>query len=190
MNQSLEEAVAILAGTAPASQERYTRRGLSFDPRHGHQLVLDADEAPHVEQGVLLRLRLYSGGSLVIGLTAETQDATGEWSAPVRVFYEAHKDHRHSQPMPDCEEHLLPPSALQLDLIAASASGLAMSRKSCKLPTTLFRALNNRVRNARGQQFRPWLAEQQTAIIRRDIDSKASSFVEAVVFLAPPEQSN
>jgi hypothetical protein len=180
MDSELTQVCNILSRASqpkPAQHERYAK-GFCFDPRRGHQLALDADQAAHIEHAAKARVRLYAGTAITLGLSVQFESVTGDWSGAVNVAYSPVKDARRAATLPsNLESFLLPTQATQLDLVAIDESGVPITSKRCAIPVPLFRAISAMVDKARNLAFSPraWQVEQQEALVQREMRGGATA---------------
>jgi hypothetical protein len=167
---SMNQFCDILSGGAPKpTGPRSFDLGFSFDPGRGHKLVVPAKHVAGLENAIRARLVVRGSSTLVFAIDLRVQDNAGypdDWSEVTTTVHIPHKDQGHVAALANCESHILPPSALALELVAVDDLGKAIARKRCDLTFDIFRNINSRVQRAQNTSYRQWQVDQGIAMIQ------------------------
>jgi hypothetical protein len=190
LNAELTNVCDILARTTPppAKQGRF-HQGFSWNPDGGHKLGLPGVSlAIELEQATHARLTIRGASVLCFAIDITLQDGeSGEWGTVHEVLYVPHKDVAHNAAMSDLVvTHLLPPTALSIEIAAVDANGGIMARRKATIPRELLVDINRRVARAQNTSFRIWAADQAIAMLklRRETSGEIKS---AIIELIAPE---
>jgi hypothetical protein len=172
---SLTQFTEILAGGTtpkPARQPRYDL-GFTFGPRRpqGHVWAIPTSLAAALSTATHAEIVIYGSGALAFGLDLRLQDASGTQGEPLSLVHSPHHDSGHNAPLLTQDAHLLPVTALDLEILAINDAGEAIARKRGRISLGMFRNLNERVRRAQATSFRTWAWSQAVEItkLRREM---------------------
>ena len=169
------------AGSNGGQREATIRPGFLFRPNLGHRLALLDDGNPSlpdlIQRAVAFEILAVEEFPLVFGLACRFHLPGGELSKFRTTLVVWHQDQGHFSQLSVTEPHLMPESAMLLEVVAVDMAGMPLARRQASLSNILAARLNARIGRVRASNYHGVIPSWHSRIIERLGEADIENFI-------------